>query len=218
MHRIAILTLSIGDEFTKCMAPGLKSKSQYAERWGHCHIVGGAEYYDPSRPVAWSKLGFWLSHLDKPDYDFLWLSDADSIITNPDVSLVGIVDLLFQDPLTQGVWWEDASGNINSGQMIVRTQSAEVRRWITEADAQVDLTDHIWWENMALIRVWERDPILQKAIRLRTDCKLINAYTGSSPEKHWTHSCFVLHYAGRRMDRFWVYRHMTTVARPDFAE
>src|SRR5262249_55401841 len=38
-----------------------------------------------------------------------------------------------------------------------------------------------------------------------------------SPEKNWTPSCFVLHYAALP-DRSWVYGHMATVARPDLAD
>jgi hypothetical protein len=217
MHRVAILTLAIGDQYIRWMAPGLKSKLQYAQRWGYSHVVGGEEHYDFLRPVPWSKLGFWLSYLDSDDYDFLWLSDADSIITNPEVSLDDIINLVFEDESIQGVWWEDVSGNKNSGQILVRTRSAAVRQWLTEADAQRDLTDHEWWENAALMRVWDRNPALQKSIRARTDYKLINAYLDPSPEKNWTPSCFVLHYAGLK-DRSWVYRHMTTIARPDLAD
>jgi tetratricopeptide (TPR) repeat protein len=217
MHRIAILTLSIGDQYTRSIEPGLKSKLQYAQRWGYSNIVSGVEHHDHSRPLAWSKLGFWLSYLDANEYDFLWLSDADSIITNPEVSIEDIIDLVFEDKQIQGVWWEDVFGNKNSGQMLVRTKSAAVRQWLTEADSQQDLTDHEWWENIALTRVWDRNKHFQNVIRVRTDYKLINAYLGPSPEKNWTPSCFVLHYAGLK-DRFWIYCHMITVARPDLAD
>lgn len=215
--RIAILTLSIGRDFTLLMRPGIRSKDEYAKRWGHDHILGGCEFHDVTRPVAWSKMGFWLKYIDTKSYDFLWLSDADSIITNPDVSLSAIVEQVFAGPKTDGVWWVDASGNLNSGQMLVRTGSHLVKRWIIEADAQRDLSDHLWWENMALIRVWENDFEIQQSIAARSDYKLLNAYYGTSVEKHWTPGCFVLHYAGRRLDRKWVNAHMSTL-RPDLSD
>jgi hypothetical protein len=217
LSRIAILTLSIGKDYTRLMAPGLRSKDQYAYRWGHSHIVGGSGFHDPTRPVAWSKIGFWLAHLDLPEFDFLWLSDADSIITNPEISLSSIVSEVFCDSGVHGAWWIDSAGNKNSGQMLVRSRSSIVHRWFTEADVQRDLVNHPWWENMALIRIWERNAEIQSHIALRSDCKTLNAYIGENPEKHWTKDCFVLHYAGMHTQQKWINGHMTSVARPDLA-
>ena len=85
---IVILTLAIGADYKKALAPALKSKRDYAAAHGYEYVQGGEEFWDRMRPIAWSKIGFVLSELEKrPDGTLLWLSDADVLVTNKEIRL-----------------------------------------------------------------------------------------------------------------------------------
>lgn len=60
------------------------NKAAYCARWGY-HWLPRTDGFDPSRPVAWSKLVFIREAL--ADHDWVFWTDADSIITNPALPL-----------------------------------------------------------------------------------------------------------------------------------
>ena len=197
--KIAIVTLCIGPDYSRAMEPGFKSKRDYAAKWGYDFVLGGEEFWDRDRPIPWSKIPFFLSVLDK--YDWIWFSDADSVITNPEIRLETLIERIF-GPNGAGAgkdaaWWLDGCANINSGQILARGRSPIVKRWLKETGEQTDLLYHGWWENAGMIRVWMEDPEIQAGIELRQDYKCINAYL--FPKKGyeaWAPGDFVLHLAG----------------------
>ena len=81
--KIAILTFCVGADYKKAVEPGLQSKRDYARKHGYeCHI-GGEDCWDRRRPIPWSKFNFIQKYLF--EYDYLFVSDADVIIMNPDL-------------------------------------------------------------------------------------------------------------------------------------
>ena len=197
--KIAIVTLCIGPDYTRAMEPGFQSKRDYAKRHGYDFILGGEEFWDRTRPIPWSKIPFFLSVLDS--YDWIWFSDADSLVTNPDIRLEDLIARIFgpngSDEGKHAAWWLDGCGNINSGQILARGSSPVVRRWLKETGEQTDLLYHGWWENAGMIRVWERDAEIKAGIELRRDFKCINAYMFPTDGREgWLPGDFVLHLAG----------------------
>jgi len=195
--KIAIVTLCIGPDYTRAMEPGFKSKRDYAAKHGYDFILGGEEFWDRTRPIPWSKIPFFLSVLDK--YDWIWFSDADSVVTNPDIRLEDLISRIFGPSSTgkDAAWWLDGCGNINSGQILARGSSPIVKRWLTETAEQTDLLYHGWWENAGMIRVWQRDPEIQAGIELRKDYRCINAYLFPTEGREpWLPGDFCLHLAG----------------------
>ncbi|KAG1362547.1 putative alpha-1,2-galactosyltransferase [Cocos nucifera] len=61
------------------------NKRAYAERMGY-DFIDARRLVDPSRPPNWSKILAVRSHLHH--YDWLFWNDADTVVTNPDISLV----------------------------------------------------------------------------------------------------------------------------------
>lgn len=192
--KVGVLTLCIGADYRKAMAPGLESKKRYCERWGYEYLLGDEQFWDRSRPIPWSKIPFILHYLDQ--YDFFWLSDADSMVTNPDLDLSDLLKDFDSDPTLEMVWWKDGSYNINSGQVLFRGKSDFMRRFFTEVSKQEDLHYHIWWENAGMIRIAER-PEFSQQIKLREDYWELNSYyLPFRAPRWWEPGDRVLHFAG----------------------
>jgi hypothetical protein len=83
---ITILTLAIGKDYCKSLEQAFESKRAYATKHGYTYIEAGEEWWDRNRPIAWSKVPFIIAQLEKlPDGAIVWQSDADVLITNPDL-------------------------------------------------------------------------------------------------------------------------------------
>jgi hypothetical protein len=101
------------------------------------------------RPPAWGKVPLLLAALQSADV-VAWV-DADALVLDPSQDLAGEMragkDLYL-------VEHAHPSGEVtaNSGVMMLRT-SRWSRRFLDRVWACEDLTDHMWWENAAIMRV-----------------------------------------------------------------
>jgi hypothetical protein len=193
---ITILTLIIGHDFRKALKVCSDSKRDYAERHGYKYSEGGEEYWDRSRPIPWSKVPFVLAELSKlPDGTILWLSDADVLITNPALRLED--HILPHFPAEKDMFMTiDSCGHLNSGNMFLRN-SPWLRDFWKRVGEQTDLTYHIWWENAAMIALYESVPTDAAMIEITREHKRFNAYLrGLEGEPLWTPGDFLVHFAG----------------------
>jgi hypothetical protein len=191
-----ILTLAIGADFRKSLAPALKTKVDYAARHGYKYIQGGEEFWDRERPIPWSKIAFVLSVLNKlPDNELVFLSDADVMITNPELRLEDLVVPLLP-PQKDLLMTIDACGHLNSGNMLMRN-GPWLRDWWKRVGEQHDLTYHIWWENAAMIRLLETIPADLAHTATTAEHWKFNAYLQGLPgERLWEPGSFLVHFAG----------------------
>jgi hypothetical protein len=191
-----ILTLAIGKDFCEALGPALESKRVYAKRHGYTYIQAGEEFWDRERPIAWSKVWFVIKTLaDFPDGTLFFLSDADVLITNPDLRLEeNVLPLLPENKdLLMTI---DACGHLNSGNMLMRN-SPWLRDWWRRVGEQKDLLYHIWWENAAMIRLLETVPNDLGKTEITSEHWRFNAYLRGLPkERLWTPDCFLVHFAG----------------------
>jgi len=194
--RFAILTLAIGADFKRDLRECLESKRAYAARHGYTYLEAGEKHWDRDRPIAWSKVPFWLDFLRRcgADYDYVWLSDADVYITNPAIPLTAISGLMgAEHDLLMNV---DAWGNVNSGNMLVRPGAWAIdffeRVW-----QHTDSIYHIWFENKAIIDEYSARPDDAARIMLNKDHARFNAYLNGLPDEPlWEPGCFLVHFAG----------------------
>jgi len=193
---ITILTLAIGEDYRKTLAPALASKKAYAEKHGYTYILGQEEWWDRDRPTAWSKIPFLLDQLEKsPEGAFFFLSDADVLITNPDIRLEDAVlqDLLDGKDMLITI---DACGHINSGNILLRN-TAWTRDYFKRVYQQTDLLYHIWWENAAMIKLLEQNPTDLAKTQLTGRHEKFNAYLMGLPgQPLWTPRELLVHFAG----------------------
>lgn len=193
---LIIATLAIGPDFRKALKPALDGKREYAARHGYVYLEGGEEVWDRTRPIAWSKVGFILSILDRiPDGTLVWLSDADVLITNPALKLEDHVL-----PMLPGnkdmLMTLDACGHVNSGNMLLRNSKWQRDFW-RRVDGCSDCTYHIWWENAAILKLMEENSADAAHIEISTQHKRFNAYVQGLPDQPlWEPGDFLVHFAG----------------------
>lgn len=197
--RFAILTLAIGADFRRDLAPCLDSKRAYAAKHGYTYVQGGEEFWDRERPVAWSKIPFLLDFIAKraADFDYIWFSDADVYITNLNTPLTAVVKaaLPAEKDIALNV---DSWGNVNSGNMLMKlsagTWLADYFRRVWERTADLY---HIWYENKAMIDEYEATPTDKARIEFHSNPKTFNAYLNGRPGAAlWEQGDFLVHFAG----------------------
>lgn len=191
-----ILTLAIGKDYCRNLEKALQSKVQYTEKQGYTYIQGDESFWDRERPISWSKVKFLLHHLEKiPDGEFVWMSDADVLITNMDIRLENhIVPLL---PAEKDMLMTyDACGHINAGNILMRN-SPWLRDFWKRVYEQTDMIYHIWWENAGIIKLMETVPSDKEKIAVTKNHKLFNAYVMGLPgQPLWEPGDFLVHFAG----------------------
>jgi hypothetical protein len=193
---VVITTLVIGADYTKALEPCLKTKRDYASKHGYTYIQGGSEFWDRDRPIAWSKINFLLDVCKKvPEGELIWQSDADVCITNPSYT----IETQMLPELPEGkdmVMTLDACGHINSGNILFRN-TAWARDFWKRVGEQKQFTYHIWWENMAMIHLYQTNVEDNNKIHITKKHKLFNAYLrGLEGEPLWMPGDFLVHFAG----------------------
>lgn len=191
-----ILTLAIGADYRKSLKKALESKRLYAEKHGYTYKEAGEEFWDRHRPIAWSKVQFLLSHLEKlEDGELVWLSDADVFITNPNLKIEDHVLPLLPDSKDL-LFIYDACHHLNSGNVLMRN-SKWLRDFWKRVNERTDCIYHIWWENMAMIKELEENSGDKEKIQVTNQHKRFNSYLqGKEGEPLWEPGDFLVHFAG----------------------
>src|ERR1700722_7845972 len=90
------------------------NKKAYAKKHGY-DLFLYHELFDHSRPAAWSKIPAIEMHL--ADYEWIYWSDADSLIMNNSITLESIVDNNFDMVITRETYgWKV----LNTGSFLIR--------------------------------------------------------------------------------------------------
>lgn len=200
--KIAIITFVVGNDYKKAMSIGIQSKIEYAKKHGYDFHYGGEDVWDRSRPIPWSKLKYIEKFLDC-GYDYLFVSDADVLITNSDVKLESFLPLMEGKDL---LWTYDICDHFNSGNMLIKS-SNESSLWVKSYFEDVwkceELIHHIWWENAGMIKVFQTNSDHQSHMKTLNESWLINAYvftaegkTEDSSRRLWKKGDFLIHFAG----------------------
>jgi hypothetical protein len=193
---ITILTLAIGVDYCKSLKKALESKVAYAEKHGYKYLQFGEQAWDRTRPIAWSKVPCLLTILNNlPDGALVWQSDADVLITNQELKIeTHILPLLAADKDMLLVY--DACHHLNSGNILMRN-TAWCRDFWRRVNERTDCTYHIWWENMAIIKLIEESNADRAKVVITKDHKRFNAYLmGCEGEPLWEPGDFLVHFAG----------------------
>jgi hypothetical protein len=196
MQKPVIATLVIGADYKRGLQKCLNSKKSYAETHGYEFIQGGEQFWDRNKPIAWSKIPFMVYLCEKyPVGTLIWLSDADVLITNSELKVEDqIMPLLPEDK--DMLLTLDACGHINSGNTFFRNTEWSRDYW-KRVGEQTRFTYHIWWENAAMIALYEENPDDKKMIEITREHKKFNAYLRGLPgEPLWEQGDFLVHFAG----------------------
>jgi hypothetical protein len=173
----SVLSLAT-DEIADVREVSFPNKAAYAARWNYrCVLATSSEV---SRPASWSKILLLLDNLGRSEW--LWWSDADSVVTCSAVVLSSLVvagsDLILSS---------DRNG-LNCGSMVVRSSSA-AECFLKAVWQQTQFTYHCWWEQAAIRFLLRRGfPINVHVWPQR--------YMNSYPEE-WCTGDFLLHCPNR---------------------
>jgi hypothetical protein len=193
---VTILTLAIGADYRKSLYKALESKRAYAAKHGYTYIEAAEECWDRNRPIAWSKVPFIIKQLNAlPEGALVWQSDADVLITNLDLKIEDhVLPLLPADKDMLLIY--DACGHLNSGNILMRN-TAWCRDYWRRVNERTDCTYHIWWENMAMIKIIEENASDREKVQITNQHKRFNAYVMGLPnEPLWEQGDFLVHFAG----------------------
>jgi hypothetical protein len=204
--KIAIITFIVGNDYKKGMEIGIQTKIEYGKKHGYDFYFGGEDVWDRTRPIPWSKLKYIEKFLDKTlyNYDYLFVSDADVMITNDEVKLESLIEKMEGKDL---MWTYDACEHLNSGNMFLRVNNDESVKWIKDFFTDVwnceELIHHIWWENAGMIKIFQTNEVHRNHIKTCEEYWLFNNYlfdgTGKSDgssRRLWEEGDFLVHYAG----------------------
>lgn len=140
--RFCVLTLYT-PEIADFGAASSENKRAYAARHGY-GFVGRSASLDQARPPSWGKIKLCLEVM--PDFDWLFWSDADSVIMNLAIELPSIADRR-----ADFIYACDCNG-MNAGVFLLRC-CPESRRLLELAYQQTQFIDHPWWEQLALVQI-----------------------------------------------------------------
>lgn len=198
--KIGFLTFCVGADYKRAMEPGLASKRAYCAKHGYDFLTGGEDVWDRERPIPWSKFNFIQKYID--EYDYLFWSDADAIILNQELMLeTQVLPLLPADK--DLLWTYDACNHYNNGHLLIRGKSAWVKDYFKRCYEQTDVLYHIWWDNAAMIKLFENNPADNAKMETCRDHWLFNSYvfgpndSADDPSTRlYKHGDFLIHFAG----------------------
>ena len=191
-----ILTLVIGADYRRKLEECLDSKRKYAEKHNYDYVQGDEKYWDRERPIAWSKLPFWLDNMNNmPDGALIWISDADVLMTNEEKKLEDVMFPLL--PANKDLLMtHDACDHVNSGNMLVRNTPWS-RDFFRRVNERKDSIYHIWWENKAIVDILAENPADSAMTEITKQHTAFNAYLRGIPgEPLWEPGMLLVHFAG----------------------
>ncbi len=190
---IGVVTLAVGEEFKETVQLGIDNKRAYCKKYGY-EFICGEKSLDSSRPIPWSKLLLLLSVMENSSHEWLFWTDADSIVTNFAIPLEDFIDPDYDFILTQ-----DMNG-LNTGQFFIRNCD-RVRDFFKRAYAHEECIHHIYWEQQGVIAELELDSDFRARTKVVPQ-RLFNSY---APENHGVISNvtfqpgdFIVHFPGVR--------------------
>jgi len=193
---VTITTLVIGADYTRSLKTCLDSKVNYANKHGYQYIQGSETFWDRTKPIAWSKIPFLLNVCATLEEGaIIWQSDADVLITNDEFRLEDHVIPLLPEGKDM-MMTLDACGHINSGNIIFRNTEWARNFWKRVGNLR-QFTYHPWWENAAMIALYNENHEDHSKIFISRDHKKFNAYLrGLDDEPLWEPNDFLVHFAG----------------------
>ena len=149
--KIAIVTL-FTEEIADYGAIGAANKQAYGRRHGYdCFVY--RERLDTRRHPAWSKLVAIKRHL--PDYDWVFWTDADSLVMNGEQTLEAIIAK--QENKDMILTWEAGASPVNTGQWLIRNTEWSSATLSAIEDPACSNSRPKWFEQGALIEWLKAD-------------------------------------------------------------
>jgi hypothetical protein len=174
---IAVLTVATPETSSYFSISGPVNRD-YCKRHGYAFIVSDRM---SNRHPSWSKILLALRELER--FEWLWLADADLVVTNPAIRLEDIISGNDADMLIAMI-----EGTINAGSTLLKN-TPETRKFLHQVWDTGTVPPECWWENAAMIKVLEDQPELMRVIN--PEPRMMNSIPAN-----WEVGDFVLHTPG----------------------
>jgi hypothetical protein len=176
------------------------NKEAYCRRHGY-RFVCRTDGFDATRPASWSKLDFVREALRESDWVF-W-TDADSLVMNAAVPLAG-----FLDDTVDAVLSADPFSGLNAGAFLIR-RTPWAFAFLDRIAAQTDRLRHPWWETAAVLDLYRSEADVRRHAAVVPN-KLFNGYPYEGG--NYAAGDFIVHFPGLK-DREAALRNYAAMAR-----
>lgn len=140
--KIAVISLSYGQEYKHTVRYGRLNKIAYCEQHGY-DFIEDESVVDMSRDLPWSKIPLIRKYL--PLYEYILWVDADTYITNMDITVQSLIDLAEKQHKLI-VYCKDPFIWVNTGVMLIKN-NIFCQELLEEC---YNYTDQICWEQGAI--------------------------------------------------------------------
>jgi mannan polymerase II complex MNN10 subunit len=189
---IDVATMAIGEWYQQVTYPSYINKAAYCQRHGypfHYYI----ESLDTSRPIPWSKIKIIQELFEDPKVEWVFWTDADSLVMNSRLKLKYLLDDRF-DMITAS-----DNNNINTGQFFIRN-CAWSKDFLARIYSKEQFINHEWWEQMSIMDEYANNAKDRKHIKILKQ-RAMNSYAQevySDDRGYYRTGDFIIHFAGQR--------------------
>jgi hypothetical protein len=195
--RLGVATICVGKDFTTAVAPATITKEAYCKKHGYSLSVV-SEIESPARPLSWYKLPLIERMLS--DYDWVWTTDADALVTNDNSCIDSIIE---QHPDKDLILSNDCHADCNCGSFLIRNCP-----WSFELlSLWWNQTHHIgseepgdYWEQDAMVEMLQMNYLALDKHSVRIDQRMFNSFYKPfielPAEAKWQQGDFICHVSG----------------------
>jgi hypothetical protein len=182
--------MAIGKKYQKMTYPSFINKTVYCKLQGYpFHFY--TESLDTTRPIPWTKVLIMLQIMEDPEVEWVFWTDADSLIMNPKIELTQFINNDY-DMITAS----DENG-INTGQFLMKNCEWS-KNFLHRIYAMTEYIHDCWWEQRAItVQLANSHDDMSHVLVLEQ--REINSYAPeifSNSSSAWQKGDFLIHFAG----------------------
>jgi hypothetical protein len=190
-----ILVLSLADkEFSGIAEISSPNKQRYAAKHGY-EFICADHLIDASRSASWNKVLWIVRSMRVQMPDWIFWTDADSLVMNGEIRLEDIIG----DGEHDLIITKDENG-LNAGQFLIKN-SRWSQEFLSDVWDQEQFISHHWWEQEAIKHVLSEMTEEEELKHVRcVPRNAMNCYHNPY-RSDWTDGDFIVHFAGMGRER-----------------
>lgn len=165
--KIAVVSVAIGEKYIEDVMPGIENKSVYCNMHGY-DFYCSYQSLDETRHPAWSKILLIKKILLRGTYDWIFWTDADAVICNPNIKLEDLIDENFEFIVTKDF------NNINAGNFLIKCSEWSAN-FLDKIYNHIEYIDHPFWEQKAIVIEYEENQDVRNHSKIIPQ-RLMNSY------------------------------------------
>lgn len=185
---IAVVTLIVGKEYKNAVKTGIKNKDYYCKKHGY-DFYCCEEHLDLTRPIPWSKIPLIQKIMEEHSYEWIFWTDADSLIMNTNITLENFIDEDFNFIISK------ERDRVNSGEFLIKNCQWS-KNFLDTVYRHTECINHEWWEQMAIIKELDNEKF-KPQIKILPQ-RALNARAKDGTHCEYKPGDFIIHFAGKK--------------------